>query len=117
MRPGLERALQAGDVGGVEAELTSGAIVDSLDRHGQTALMLAAHKGHLAVIECLVRHGANLDVRAKFGLSASRFYQGRRRYRSCLSSSSVHRSIAWSSDACFSLSCRREFRTWSCGPL
>lgn len=70
MRPGLQRASQAGDVSSVEAELTSGAIVDSLDRHGQTALMLAAHKGHLAVVECLVRHGANLDVRAKFGLSA-----------------------------------------------
>ncbi|MGH8743015.1 MAG: ankyrin repeat domain-containing protein [Burkholderiales bacterium] len=70
MRPEFERAACAGDVGGVEAELSSGVGVDSLDRHGQTAIMLAAHNGHLAVVECLVRHGANLNVRAKFGLSA-----------------------------------------------
>jgi uncharacterized protein len=70
MRAALERAARAGDVSGVESELTAGADVDSIDRHGQTALMLAAHNGHLVLVECLVRHGANLDVRAKFGLSA-----------------------------------------------
>ena len=70
MRPALERAVQAGDIGGVEAELGGGADIDSLDAHGQTALMLAAHNGHLNIIECLVGHGANLNFRAKFGLSA-----------------------------------------------
>ena len=70
MRPALERAAQAGDVSGVEAELRGGAEVNSLDVHGQTALMLAAHMGHLAAVECLVGYGANLNVRAKFGLSA-----------------------------------------------
>lgn len=70
MRPGLERAVRGGDVAAVEAELASGAGVDSLDRYGQTALMLAAQSGQLAVVECLVRHGANLNVTAKFGLSA-----------------------------------------------
>src|SRR5688572_913441 len=70
MRPGLERAARIGDFDGVESELAAGADVNSLDRYGQTALMLAAPRGHLAVVQCLVRHGANLDVRAKFGLSA-----------------------------------------------
>ncbi len=32
--------------------------------------MLAARHGHLGAIECLVRHGANLNVTAKYGLSA-----------------------------------------------
>ena len=70
MRPGLELAARTGDVSGLEAELTSGASVDSLDSHGQTALMLAAHKGHVAAVEWLLGRGANLNVRAKFGLSA-----------------------------------------------
>ncbi len=70
MRPVLERAARAGDVSGLEAELASGADVDSLDAHGQTALMLAAHEGHLMAVEWLVGRGANLNVRAKFGLSA-----------------------------------------------
>jgi len=70
MRPELERAARIGDFDGVESELAAGADVNSLDRYGQTALMLAAPRGHLAVVQCLVRHGANLDVRAKFGLSA-----------------------------------------------
>jgi ankyrin repeat protein len=70
MRSALERAAHAGDVDGVEAELSDGTDIDSLDAHGQTALMLAAHKGHLNVVEYLVGRGANLNVRAKFGLSA-----------------------------------------------
>lgn len=70
MRPAFERAAQTGDVSGLEAELDSGADVDSLDAHGQTALMLAAHKGHLDVVQRLVGHGADLNVHAKFGLSA-----------------------------------------------
>jgi len=50
--------------------LRSGADVDAKDRYGQTALMLAAHRGHLIAVEALLRHGANLNVTAKFGLSA-----------------------------------------------
>lgn len=70
MRPEFERAARAGDVGGIVDLLSSGVDVDSLDRHGQTALMLAAHNGCLDVIEYLVRKGANLNVTAKYGLSA-----------------------------------------------
>lgn len=32
--------------------------------------MLAAHRGHLAVIEALIEAGADLDVTAKYNLSA-----------------------------------------------
>jgi len=32
--------------------------------------MLAAHAGHRGVVETLLAHGANLNVTAKFGLSA-----------------------------------------------
>ncbi len=70
MRPAMERAVRAGDVRTLESELSAGADVDSLDRHGQTALMVAAHEGHQATVECLLRHGASLNVRAKFGRSA-----------------------------------------------
>ncbi|OFW60989.1 MAG: hypothetical protein A2133_04230 [Actinobacteria bacterium RBG_16_64_13] len=50
--------------------LGRGADVNALDRYGQTALMVAAHGGHLEVVEILVAHRADLNVTAKFGLSA-----------------------------------------------
>jgi len=70
MRPEFEHAARVGDVGAIENELGAGVDVNSLDRHGQTALMLAAHGGSLDVVEALVRNGARLDVTGKFGLSA-----------------------------------------------
>jgi len=59
-----------GDVRALEEQLRSGVDVDSLDRHGQTAVMLAAYNGHVESVERLVRHGAKLDVTAKYALSA-----------------------------------------------
>ena len=50
--------------------LGQGADVNALDRHGQTALMLAAHAGKREVVEALIAHQANLNITAKFGLSA-----------------------------------------------
>jgi ankyrin repeat protein len=63
-------AVTRGDVAAVRALLRDGADVDARDRHGQTALMLAAHAGHDDVIVVLLEHGAALNVTAKFGLSA-----------------------------------------------
>jgi ankyrin repeat protein len=45
--------------------------VNALDRYGQTALMLAAVRGHLPAVRWLVEAGADLDRRAKFGLTAT----------------------------------------------
>ncbi len=70
MRPEFERAVRAGDVVGIEEQLASGVDVNSRDRYGQTALMVAAHNGNLDVIDTLMRHGPNLDATAKYGLSA-----------------------------------------------
>jgi ankyrin repeat protein len=65
-----EEAIRRGDIPIVLDLLGRGAEVDARDRHGQTALMLAAHAGHREVVEALVAHRANLNVTAKFGLSA-----------------------------------------------
>lgn len=59
-----------GDVIAVWRLLDAGFDVDDRDRHGQTALMRAAHRGHLDVIETLLARGAALDVTAKYRLSA-----------------------------------------------
>ena len=65
-----ENAIARSDVRLVLDLLGQGADVNALDRHGQTALMLAAHAGKREVVEALVAHQANLNITAKFGLSA-----------------------------------------------
>ena len=65
-----ERAIKRGEVQHVRDLLKRGTDVDSRDGHGQTALMLAAHGGHLQVVEALIAHRASLNTTAKYGLSA-----------------------------------------------
>jgi ankyrin repeat protein len=65
-----EDAILRGDVQDVCDLLERGADVDARDRHGQTALMLAAHAGHREVVEALLARRANLNTTAKYGLSA-----------------------------------------------
>jgi len=70
VKPEWENAATDGDSSALAAQLASGAPVDALDRHGQSALMLAAVRGHLAAVRVLVEAGADLDRTAKYGLSA-----------------------------------------------
>ena len=63
-------AARAGNVEAMERLLEQGADIDALDEHGQTALMLAAMRGHTAVARFLVARGAKLDHTAKFHLTA-----------------------------------------------
>lgn len=63
-------AVHRGSVDELERLLTAGADIDARDDHGQTALMLAAAKGHDHVVEWLVERGATLDITSKYGLSA-----------------------------------------------
>lgn len=63
-------ATQNGDVAAIEALLASGVDVNSLDRHGQTALMNAAHTGKVEVVRLLAKSGADLNHTAKYQLSA-----------------------------------------------
>ena len=50
--------------------IAEGTDIDSLDRHGQTALMLAALCGRDNVVRVLLANGADKNVTAKYGLSA-----------------------------------------------
>ena len=70
MERAWEGAVTGGDVATVRALLRAGAEVNARDRHGQTALMLAAHRGYREMVEVLVEGGADLNVTAKFNLSA-----------------------------------------------
>jgi ankyrin repeat protein len=65
-----ERAVRRGDVQAVRDLLRAGTDVDARDRHGQTALMLAAHRGHGEIAALLVEAGADLNVAAKHNLTA-----------------------------------------------
>ena len=71
MRVDWEAASKAGDAASLLAQIAAGADVDALDRYGQSALMLAAVRGHLAAVRALVEAGAALDTTAKHGLSAT----------------------------------------------
>jgi len=70
MEPSWEEAVRRGDIGAVRDQLARGADANARNRHGQTALMLAAHGGHLAVVQALLAHGVDTDVAAKYGLTA-----------------------------------------------
>jgi ankyrin repeat protein len=63
-------ATSNGDTERVSSLIEAGADIDSLDRHGQTALINAAHKGHTDVVRLLVHHGADLNRTVKHGLTA-----------------------------------------------
>jgi ankyrin repeat protein len=65
-----EEAVTHGDVQTARTLLAQGTDIDSRDRFGQTALMLAAHAGQREIVELLITHRANLNVTAKFELSA-----------------------------------------------
>lgn len=70
MKPAWEHAVKQGDMAALRALIGSGQDVNALDRYGQTALMLAAMRGHVEVVELLIAHGADLNRTAKFTLSA-----------------------------------------------
>jgi ankyrin repeat protein len=65
-----EAAVTSGNVQTARTLLAQGTDIDSRDRFGQTALMLAAHGRHREIVELLLAHRADLNVTAKFGLSA-----------------------------------------------
>jgi uncharacterized protein len=50
--------------------LDAGAKIDALDKHGQTALLNAAHRGDVELVHVLVQRGANLNHTAKYKLTA-----------------------------------------------
>ena len=63
-------AAKTGDVDAARRMLETGVNVNTQNRYGQTALMVAACHGHTTLAELLIAHGANLNVTAKYGLSA-----------------------------------------------
>lgn len=70
MEKACEDAVTRGDVERVRQLLRAGAEVNARDRHGQTALMLAALRGSREMVETLVEGGADLNLTAKYNLSA-----------------------------------------------
>jgi ankyrin repeat protein len=71
MTKNWQEATNSGDAERVGSLLDAGADINALDRHGQTALMSAAHKGHSEVVRLLARRGANLNHAAKYRLTAT----------------------------------------------
>ena len=70
MNPAWEAAACSGDLRRLKELHARGTALDALDRYGQTALMLAAARGHAEVVGWLAEGGADLNHTAKYGLSA-----------------------------------------------
>jgi len=70
MKSEWEQAVRRGDIGRLSQLLAAGADMNSRDRHGQTAVMIAAHAGLIEVVTFLVGQAAALNHTAKHGLSA-----------------------------------------------
>lgn len=64
------QAAIGGDLGCIDSLIAAGAEINAKDKYGQTALMLAAPRGHDEIVGRLIAAGADLDVTAKYGLSA-----------------------------------------------
>jgi outer membrane protein assembly factor BamB len=62
----LREAARGGATARVRALLEAGVGADSPGRHGLTALMLAAERGHLEVVRLLLERGAAVDARETF---------------------------------------------------
>jgi ankyrin repeat protein len=70
MTPDWEHAVRRGDADAIDRLLAAGVDVNSRDRYGQTAVMLASQLGHAAIVERLIAAGADLNNTAKYRLSA-----------------------------------------------
>jgi hypothetical protein len=67
----LFEAARKGDVAAVKAELDKGVPVDATWRYNQTALFIAAGRGHTEVVRLLLERGAKADVKDSFyGMTA-----------------------------------------------
>lgn len=70
MHADWHKAAIDGDVALMAHLIHEGQDINSRDRHGQTATMLAAVHGHNKLVDMLIAYHADLDVTAKHGLSA-----------------------------------------------
>jgi ankyrin repeat protein len=70
MTPEWEAAARGGSVAILGDLLSKGTDVNGRNRHGQTAVMIAATEGHASAVRLLAEHGADLNHTAKYGLSA-----------------------------------------------
>ena len=81
MKREWQKAAKSGDVeslwqllhdaaGPGSSSANASALINSLYKHGQTALMLAAMHGRTAAVQLLIEQGAELNHTAKYNLSA-----------------------------------------------
>lgn len=70
MRSEWRDATSSGDLNKVCTLLDQGADINSLDEHGQTALMNAVYRGDVELAQILIQRGADLNHAAKYQLTA-----------------------------------------------
>lgn len=63
-------AAEYGDLNGVQSMLAKGANINTQNKYGATALMMASWNGHTEVVKALLAKGADVNVQRKDGLTA-----------------------------------------------
>ena len=66
-------AAESGDVELVRSLLGSTAEINGVDKHGETALMMAAAMGHIDVVRVLIANGDSVGMTTPYGWNALRF--------------------------------------------
>ena len=66
----LHRAVKAGNLDGLKVALEAGVDVNARDGQGWTALMYAADKGYMLLVQSLLQDNAEVDIRAPDGATA-----------------------------------------------
>lgn len=60
---------QQGDVSGIQQCIENGCSINLQDAYGWTPIMCAACEGHYSAVKYLLKLGANLNIKCKYGLS------------------------------------------------
>ncbi len=66
----LFAAIQAGNLGQVQALLQAGTECEARNEEDMTPLMLAANQGHQEIVEALIKHGADVNAKNTQGWTA-----------------------------------------------
>jgi hypothetical protein len=110
----LLSAARSGDEAGVQAALDAGAVVDSRNRIGDTALITACKNGAAGIARTVIEHGANVRQADASGVTPlmGAAYGGYDSVRCCSRTAPIQRLPIRSEKPRWSMRRDRDIRRW-----